>query len=503
MKIGAIDKRASLLIIVLSIMIGILVLFGDHTRANVRSFSWENKQVGAEDTAFTITFNRPMSKKTVEDNLRVIAELETPTLLKGKFSWSGRKMAYTLNYPAPYGKDYKVELKGAKDKYTVAKGKNTTIKPFQGKFSTRDRIFAYIGITDEEKGLLILYNLTKQQKVILTPPNLLVMEFEIYNDGSKILFGASEYGNKKQISLEQQLYTVTTGINWDVENKNTESGVKELILDNAEYQNLKFDLSPDGKKIVIQRANRKKAGDVSFWVIDEEQKLTKLETKEGGEFVITPDSDAIAITQGEGISLLPLTAKSDTTKNDEIKPLDFLSQYQQVLSFTKNGVKAAMVKFNTDYTKSLFLVTNDGEPIEIFNNKGSILNCQFNPPGTILFCLMTDLIEGPEFKEEPYLAAIDLTQKQVFRFLNFSPEQRNIKMNVSPDGLAILFDQIVASVTPTGKETLTNDQNQDIINSSLWLYPLPFDPNSQVFTPSEENKPLNLPLSGLRPRWFP
>ena len=77
----------------------------------------------------------------------------------------------------------------------------------------------------------------------------------------------------------------------------------------------------------------------------------------GGEFLITPDSQTLAIAKGEGIALLPLKPGAN--------PLDFLPKFGRVLSFSRDGRAAAMVNYNTDnaklkYTRSLFYVNNQG-----------------------------------------------------------------------------------------------------------------------------------------------
>src|SRR5207237_788415 len=135
---------------------------GDVVTARVRDFTWQNQQIGAEDNSFTLTFSRPMEVKSVEDNLKI----EPP--LAGKFSWAGRRMVYTLLTPAPYGTNYKVQLQGAKDKFAQQEGKNRLIQPFVGSFRTRDRVILYIGTDKEEQGRLVLYNLTQEQKRLLT-----------------------------------------------------------------------------------------------------------------------------------------------------------------------------------------------------------------------------------------------------------------------------------------------------------------------------------------------
>src|SRR4028118_1692504 len=97
-----IDRVALGVMLVLSLLIGILLLSGDRTAARVRDFSWQDKQVGAEDTAFILTFSRPMNHASVEANLQINPPIP------GKFSWAGRRMAYTFVSALPYGTQYQI-----------------------------------------------------------------------------------------------------------------------------------------------------------------------------------------------------------------------------------------------------------------------------------------------------------------------------------------------------------------------------------------------------------
>jgi hypothetical protein len=158
-----IDRAALGVMVVLSVLISILLLSGDRTAPRVRDFSWQDQQVSAEDTAFILTFSRPMNHDSVEANLKI----EPP--VPGKISWAGRRMAYTPKFPVPYGSQYQVELKGARDQISVRKNEGKQMEPFSAAFRTRDRAFAYIGVEGKEQGRLILYNLTTQKKSILSP----------------------------------------------------------------------------------------------------------------------------------------------------------------------------------------------------------------------------------------------------------------------------------------------------------------------------------------------
>ncbi|MBD2164697.1 Ig-like domain-containing protein [Calothrix membranacea FACHB-236] len=490
--IQPLDRVAIALILLLSLLIGLIIWQGDAVKPRVRNFTWQNQQIGSEDVSFTLTFSRPMDAKTVEDNLKI----EPP--LAGKVSWAGRRMVYTLLTPAPYGTNYKVQLQGAKDKFAPLESTTRLVQPFTGSFRTRDRAILYIGVNPEEKGRLVLYNLTQEQKKILTPQDLVVMDFEPFPNGEKIVFSARTTNDQDLLSA--QLYTVTTGIASQTDQEAQSPGRVDLVLDNKTYQNLKFDLSPDGETIVIQRGNKSNPGEFGLWVMPTssesgEKPIAKpLKSQPGGDFMITPDSKAVAVAQGAGAAILPL-------EGDASKPLDFLPQFGLVQAFSKDGSQAAMVKFNTDYTRDLFLVTNQGTQKPLLKTTGSILNCQFDPSSPTLYCLLTQLVSKEEYIEQPYVVAIDLKTAQQKPLLVLPIAQRNVHMNLSPDGLGLLFDQVVAQEVnaPLSGNTLKTDDGEAIATSDLWLMPLlPI-----ADTTTADIKPEKLPLNGFDPHWLP
>lgn len=489
------DRIAIGLMLILSLLIGLLMLQGDAVKPSVRHFSWQNQEVGADDTSFTLTFSRPMDSKSVEDNIKI----DPP--LAGKMSWAGRRMVYTLVTPAPYGTTYKVQLQAGKDKFSEQEGKNRQIQPFTGSFRTRDRVILYVGADQQDKGRLVLYNLTQQQKKVLTPKDLVVMDFKPFPNGDKILFSARKFGS--QDLLSSQLYTVTTGVSGQSQKEAEGLGRVDLLLDNKEYQNLKFDLSADGQILVVQRGKKDDPGDFGLWFMpinsgnsQEKPTLKRLKSQPGGDFMITPDSKAVAVAQGQGAAILALQA-------DASKPLDFLPQFGLVQAFSKDGSEAAMVKFNSDYTRDLFLVTNQGVQKQLLRTKGSIISCQFDTASPTLYCLLTQLLPGELYQEQPYLVAIDLKSGQQKPLLILPPDQRNVEMSLAPDGLGLLFDQVVAQTNPANSSPanmLTTDDGQVIATSSLWLMPL-----LPISDPAAANeiKPEQLPLVGFHPRWLP
>jgi dipeptidyl aminopeptidase/acylaminoacyl peptidase len=489
------DRAAIGLIFILTILIMGLLLLGYRGKPQVRSFNWADRQVGAQDTALTLGFNRPMDLGSVEKNIKFFTGDDKdlkPTPVSGRSSWSGRKLFYTLDRPLPYGQNFQLRVEGGQDRFRSG-NYHETMQPFQASFKTRDRSFAYIGAENEEEGRLVLFNLTQNQKIVLTPPNLVVFDFKPYPLGDRILFSATARSANPALPaslVEQELYTVTTGlrINTPSDDVPVVADAKQVtkVLDNREFQLLKFDLSTDGKTAVVQRVSRKNQTQSAPWVIrlstEQPPEVLKFD-QPTGDFLITPDSQALVVTQGQGISVVSLDQASE--KQGKSESLSFLPKFGNVLGMSADGSTAAMLKFNTDFTRSLYLVNNQGTETEIFKTTGSILKAQFSANGRTLFCLLTELISGEQYVENPYIAAIDIAGIQKGQPSTVAPQpptihpllrladQRGVQMSLSPDDVGILLDQKVPAITQDGKPTQT---------SRLWLLPLgedltkPIDP---------------------------
>jgi hypothetical protein len=476
------DRVAIALLLGLGLVIVVLLFSGSHSAPKVRDFSWRDRQVDARDTAFTITFSRPMERLSVEQGLKI-----SPAL-PGKFSWAGRRMAYTLNEPVEYGQQFQLTLEGGKERFNQA----SQLQPFSGGFRSRDRIFAFIGATGPQTERLVLVNMTqkkqeeKAEPSILTPPYFKVLDFYPYPDRERIVFSAVDRREENASPTEQQIYTVTTGLG------KSEAGQVELLLDNKAYQNLRFALADDGQLIVVQRVNRSNTNEFDPWILRPNQPPKVLKTQQpGGEFVITPDSSAIAIAQGQGLAILPLESGAE--------PLGFLPKFGTVLGFSRDGSQAAMLKFNNDFTRSLFIVNNQGIEKEILKITGSIRAAVFDPTQRFLFCLLTELNQGESFKEQPYLAVIDLNTalqqdpRVALKPLVRLPEQREIQISLAPDGRALLFDQ-TQNDPNVAQQSATSLQN-----SRLWILP------TETLLTDDWNAPIT-PIElmpGFHPRWLP
>lgn len=478
------DRWALSLILGLLVAIVGLILLGDHTVPKVKDFSWQNRQIGAEDRAFTLTFNRPMTWEKVQPNLEITPALE------GKVSWSGRRMAYTLENPIAYGQSFQLKLTNVPEQ-TRGPGRSPKLmQPFVAQFSSRDRAFVYLGTDAQESGRLILQNLSTQTKTVLTPENLVVSEFKPFPFGDRILFSAADK-NQSKSAFNPKLFSVTTGLEVHPPSQEAlgqaKAGQIQELLDNETYQILKYDLGPEGETIVLQRARRSAQGalgQVSLWKMSLDGPPQEIQSEPGGDFKIAPDGQSLVMAQGQGLAVLPLKGQT------EAKPLDFLPEFGNLLSFSADGTKAAVVKFNNDFTRSLFLVTNQGQQQELARLKGGVLAAQFDPHNQRLYCLLTQVINDQDYEEQPYLAVIEIDSRQITKLLDL-PIQPNITMSLAPDATAILFDQVLDTPADGGASSGVN-----IRASNLWMLPLTASAEQRQLTP------VKLTM-GAVPRWLP
>lgn len=497
-----IDKICLAVIAVLTFVIVILVggtrickdnqcLF--QNRPHVEEFSWQDQKISSNDRGFNLIFDRPMSPESVEQNLKI----EPP--LDGKISWSGKRLVYTLNGIIPYGRNYRLSLKNAQEKFRNKLGNE--IEPFVAEFQSRDRAFAYIGSQGEESGRLILNNSTKENKTILTPEHLTVIDFKFTPNSEKIVFSAIDERDKNKGIKVTNIYEVTTGLSSDLTTKIPSQ--LNILLEGQEYQNNKFDLAgKDGEILIVQRIKHDNPEDFDLWKVEPGKIPQRLNTK-GGDFLVTPDRKAIAIAQGEGIAIIPLE------NQEKEQSVNFLPKYGQVVTFSPDGNSAAMINFNKDnealrYTRSLFYVNNQGIEQELINIEGSIIDCKFNHSGKQLFCLLTELIETEtEFQEKPYFVAIDIPSKKVIPLVAL-PKFQDMKISIAPDGFGILFDQLITEndvpqnslKTALPDDELLTNSAELILSSHVWLLTLPN-------TDSTQTKLEELPISGFKPQWSP
>lgn len=474
------DRLVLATILALIAAISSILIQGNQVPTRGENFSWQGRKIGVRDNYFTLSFNRPIDRSDIETSLVINPPLP------GKISWAGDRLTYTLTELPIYGKKYQVKL-------PIAQGED-----FIGEFYSHDRAFAYIGVNQEERGRLIVCNIiqgpnnvTELKKTILTPGDLVVTDFQIYPRGDRILFSAFDRSDLGRDTPKQQLYTITTGLNHDENSQNLPSGRIERFLDAKTYQNLRFNLSDNGKTLIVQRINHGNPGDASLWVISDDRQSRPL-GMQGDNFLLSPDGKKAVVSQTGGLAVIPLDVQGG-------KP-QFLPTYEKILAFSRDGRQKLMVKSEPDNQRSLFLLNDRGESRLLLRTANPIISCEFEPrQEKTLYCLKSDLVMGSDgkVKEEPFLAIIELKTGKMIPLLAL-PNYRDVQMSMSPDGVALLFDQLATIPFGVGNDLVTGE-GSSIADGRLWLLPLPdqFSPNSiPKILPQELN-------AGFKPRWLP
>jgi hypothetical protein len=180
-----------------------------------------------------------------------------------------------------------------------------------------------------------------------------------------------------------------------------------------------------------------------------------------------------------------------------------LRGYEAIVGFSQDGSQKLLVRDNQDYTRSLVLLDRDGTTKELFQTLAPVINCAWEPrEERLLYCLKIGLVQrGEAVQQEAFLAATDLKTVQEVAVLVL-PNYQDVQMSMSPDGVALLFDQI-ATTTATGNTEIKSDRNDAIVDASLWLLPLPELAIVQANTKPPKVLPEELDYPGYKPHWIP
>ncbi|MDX2271489.1 MAG: hypothetical protein NW237_06000 [Cyanobacteriota bacterium] len=442
------------------IILSCLVFLGFYAPPQVRDFNWQEQRVTAQDRQLVLTFNRPMDGGSVEDHFQI-----SPAL-PGRSHWLGYRFIYTLDQPAPYGQVYQVRLEGARDQ----RGREMT-QPFQGAFRTPDRQLLLIGATGEAAGRLLLFNLETGSQSFLTAADQKVTQVQVAGDGDTIFYFATldtlQNQDLYQFSLRQQTTT--------------------LLLDHQAWQNLRLENSPDGTLLIVERISRENPGEIRLWskaLSEQRFRLLDLTSDGGGDFLITPDNTSLLMAQGQGLSILPLDSSVAGSA------ADFLPQFGQAIAMQPDGSHAALVAFNPDYTRSLWIVSNTGRSQSVLTTDGGIVAGRFSPDGEIFYCLTHR--RNPDYTESPLLLALHWqTQHSIPLVEAEFPTQ--LEFSLSPDGRSLVYSRLQPSEGIPNPRAPLSKTGQAIANSQIYRLDLTQDPPT----------PQPLPPAGVNPVWIP
>lgn len=147
---------------------------------------------------------------------------------------------------------------------------------------------------------------------------------------------------------------------------------------------------------------------------------------------------------------------------------DFLPQYGMVLDFSRDGRQVAAVKFNPNFSRSLYVVDIFGEHRELLTINGSIIAGQFDPKGEFLYAILTRIEGEGHYREVPYLALFDLKTKELFKLKDFDPQQE-LYLSLAPDGRTLAVDAV------EGREMPDVVDNSDLYSETAPVNPSPSD----------------------------
>lgn len=456
-----IDRWVVLISLLCTLILGILLIARYVTPPQVREFNWQQQRVAAQDRRLVLRFNRLMDADSIAQHLRI----DPP--LTGIGRTIGQRWIFSLSQPAQYGQAYRLFLDQAED----AQGDPMTT-PFVGEFRTPDRQILTVGLEGEERGRLVLVNLEIGSRTPLTPAGLRVTQFE--PQGSQVYLFATD-----STPQAQDLYRL------DLNNQTF-----ERLLEHEGYQNLRLHVVPTGSLAVVERF--RVGGGVEIWVSRNRRfQPLALDNLFAGDFIITPDETSLLMAQGQGISVVPLAPNVPTET--------FLAQYGQALSIRSDGTQAAMVQFNPDFSRSIWVVSHLGNEVEVISVEGSVLSGAFSTADTVLYLLATDL-DPDTLNESPVLLALNWRTGQQIPLVEV-PFPAELDFAISPDGRTLVYSIMQPSTGIPQANSPISITGQSIAAAQLWALDVSQMRDWQALGEIPAPQPLGIPGVGVA--WIP
>lgn len=411
-----------------------LVGWGLFSPPGVQEFNWQQRKIGAWERQINLTFNRAMDQTSVEENLVIEPQLPYRQI------WVGRRLVLTLPQPAPYGRTYQLRLTAAQDQ----QGRPIP-REFVGAFRTPDRQVLTIGVQGETAGRLMLVNLEVNRQILLTAPGLKVTQFYPTRDQETVYYLGTTSTVQKQDLYQLSLSTQTS----------------TRVLDHQTYQNLRLQVSPSGEVAIVERIDPQDPTGTQLWFRQGDRgafRRLELDTQLAGDFLITPDDSGLLMSQGQGISILSLQG--------EMEAESFLAQFGQALAIKGDGSEAAMVRFNPDYSRSLWIVSNTGDSQELLTTEGSFLAGEFAPAEPIFYTLVTQR-DPDDFTESPQLMALNWQTGEQQTLIR-APFPLELDFSLAPDGRSLIYSVLKPSRGVPDPQAPIGPTGQSIAEGQLW-----------------------------------
>ena len=443
------DRLFWILFFIFSLLIGILLIRGDQTYPKVIASNLEQEVLPLSTNQIVLTFNRNMDRASVEEHFLIEPDMQ------GKFSWIGKKMAYSFTDGLEAGQSLKINLVNAADEQGVIMG-----EVYEANYTTADQHLYFVGVLESQSDRLVQYSFNSKKSEILSPENLIIKDFKVHPHQKLVyLFGRENGANQQREDLYQL---------------NLETEAIEKIVDGKKEFIFSFDLSPDGKILLVRKGILNEFDQSSLvdpgrlWIFDiESQSWSEFWNKEiyGSEFFFSPDSNYLVgrLISGD-ITILPIQEDPDKVV--------YLQNYAGSYNLSPDGSKLVFVDFEDPFSpNNLLLRGTDGETKELVSGKGQIQFPIFNRAGDSIYFLLSQA--GDDFEEtgllqiNPYhLYRYDLEENKL---LQLTTDEKFFEgfFHLSSDGKKIAFERYQTAESGAFFE---GQLGEEAPGAELWIY---------------------------------
>lgn len=359
------DLIVATLSLILIILIAGVLWRGDRTYPYVRANNLaEVTEVSPDHRQITLTFNREMDKKSVEENFQLSPDAE------GQFSWVGRRMAYSFSEPLAYDQSYELTLADAHD----SNGQPLQ-EPFVLNFSTPPQSLFYLN----QNAQLVRQKIESGGAEPLSPEGLEVVDYRMHPNRSTF------YLLVKDDELDDGTEFVSL---YELDTKNEEL---TLLLDGKELKVFEFKVSPDGTWLVVSVGDFYALGD--FWITQPPTiRLLNLKKDEWDDFwrntlyeyplQFSNDAQFLMGVDYSGDALiLPL-------EEQDFPPVQ-LGVYTDIHGLSSDGRMILLSKAHDVLPETQLVVRkNDGSTQTIAEGLGEIYSPTFTPNGEWVYFLV-------------------------------------------------------------------------------------------------------------------
>jgi len=155
-----------------------------------------------------------------------------------------------------------------------------------------------------------------------------------------------------------------------------------------------------------------------------------------------------------------------------------------------------MAQNNPDSTRSLYLLSNQGQAQELLKVGGYVLDAEINPSTQTVYCLYTTFNRSQAAIFDLHISALEVETGKQQRLITI-PKQSSGTFSLAPDGSALLYEEATVTDKPS-KSVVQDSVGQTVSDSQIWLYPL----QDAIPLSPQQKKPQKL-LAGIQPLWLP